>query len=551
VRGDNARRFLAQGMVGLIDQRTTHSGRKGHHFPDPVASYMLYLRQWYPPIRFREIVRIVERRFGYHTNHHTVKRFLDTHPIPVQLPLTWTIYHEFEDAYRARWTVVRMHYEGWQVQSIAGCLKLSERHVRRILAAFERDGFAGLEDKRQRPTDHPANQLTLPLMQDILGIQRAHPRAGKFRVRGLLGKQKKTRTLPSTATIGRAMARNRALHNAPPPWRSDKQPQNADGEVKQMRYHPEYRHQYWFIDVRYLRKLDGAWVYSICILEGYSRKMLAGMVSEYQDEIAILQILAAAVSDYGCPTGIVSDNGKVFTAQAYCTVLNALGITPHYIDKGKAWQNLIEAQFKVQVRLSQAAFDDTKTFEAIQAAHATFIEEFNTTEHAAHQQRPVTERTPVAVLNWVRGRIVEPEQVQAILRHVQYERAVNQHGYISIQRYYIYAERGLARQRVSVWLYEGRLHIEYQHTMLARYTASYNRKEKRLQRVRQPELRKTQYADPQLEFWELDDHQWQKVVERTIRPRTTSTRQSPGAEQLSLHIAGLLLLLLVTGTPLR
>lgn len=134
---------------------------------------------------------------------------------------------------------------------------------------------------------------------------------------------------------------------------------------------------------------------------------------------------------------------------------------------------------------------------------------------------------------------------------MQYERAVNQHGYISIQRYYIYAERGLARQRVSVWLYEGRLHIEYQHTMLARYTASYNRKEKRLQRVRQPELRKTQYADPQLEFWELDDHQWQKVVERTIRPRTTSTRQSPGAEQLSLHIAGLLLLLLVTGTPLR
>jgi hypothetical protein len=181
----------------------------------------------------------------------------------------------------------------------------------------------------------------------------------------------------------------------PPPWRSDKEPQNADGEVKQIRYHPEYRHQYWFIDVRYLRKLDGAWVYSICILEGYSRKMLAGMVSEYQDEIAILQILAAAVSDYGCPTGIVSDNGKVFTAQAYCTVLNALGITPHYIDKGKPWQNLIEAQFKVQVRLSQAAFDDTKTFEAIQAAHATFIEEFNTTEHAAHQQRPVTERTPV------------------------------------------------------------------------------------------------------------------------------------------------------------
>jgi hypothetical protein len=30
----------------------------------------------------------------------------------------------------------------------------------------------------------------------------------------------------------------------------------------------------------------------------------------------------------------------------------------------------------------------------------------------------------------------------------------------SLQRFYIYAERGLARQRVLVWLYEGRLHLE-------------------------------------------------------------------------------------------
>jgi transposase len=104
-----------------------------------------------------EIVRIIARKFGYQTNHHTVKRFLERHPMPVQLPLAWTTYHEFEDAYRARWTVVRMFYEGWDQTSIAACLKLSRRHVRRILDAFEQDGFAS------QKTSAPGQPITRPI----------------------------------------------------------------------------------------------------------------------------------------------------------------------------------------------------------------------------------------------------------------------------------------------------------------------------------------------------------------------------------------------------
>lgn len=56
--------------------------------------------------------------------------------------------------------------------------------------------------------------------------------------------------------------------------------------------------------------------------------MLSGMASGYQDEIAILQLLHAAFSDYGLPWGIVSDNGSVFTAAAFLDVMNALKIQP-------------------------------------------------------------------------------------------------------------------------------------------------------------------------------------------------------------------------------
>ena len=99
--GEKARRFVQQGMLGLRPQRTADS-QGARPFPDPVAGYILYLKQLYPPLHYREIVRIVGRKFGHTTNHHTVKRFLDQHALPVQLPLPVTGFHQFDDAYRAR-----------------------------------------------------------------------------------------------------------------------------------------------------------------------------------------------------------------------------------------------------------------------------------------------------------------------------------------------------------------------------------------------------------------------------------------------------------------
>jgi hypothetical protein len=61
-------------------------------------------------------------------------------------------FHDFEDAYQARWTVVRLFCEGWHQQSIARFLELSRRHVWSILKSFQRDDFAGLEDQRSSTT---------------------------------------------------------------------------------------------------------------------------------------------------------------------------------------------------------------------------------------------------------------------------------------------------------------------------------------------------------------------------------------------------------------
>jgi hypothetical protein len=48
-------------------------------------------------------------------------------------------------------------------------------------------------------------------------------------------------------------------------------------------------------------------------------------------------------------------------------VLQELGIAIERIEKGKPWQNLIEAQFKVERRLADAAFERAATLEEIHA----------------------------------------------------------------------------------------------------------------------------------------------------------------------------------------
>jgi hypothetical protein len=251
--------------------------------------------------------------------------------------------------------------------------------------------------------------------------------------------------------------------------------------------------------MRYLVRLDGGWVYSSCLLEGYSRKILAGMASPHPDRTAVLQRLFAALAAYGCPELIISDPGGVFRADDYTTILRALEIAPKDIEQGKPWQHLIEAQLKGQLRLADFKVEHAATLEEIQALHAAFLEPFTTTRHWAHQEREDGRRTPVEGLEWGRGRPVERATLRRLFGAVQCIRRVNRYGFVSVQRFSIYAEPGLSRQRVAIWSYEAQLRIEYQEPLLARYRCVYRQRWRRLQDGSDPTFSVTPFASPQLE----------------------------------------------------
>src|SRR5262249_42623625 len=108
----------------------------------------------------------------------------------------------------------------------------------------------------RRPQHKKAGGAFRPLER---GLQQAYPRAGGFRINGLLG-QHREEAPPSERTVGRAMALNRQFHGAPGPWPSARDAQADMPSFKHLPYRPAYRHHLWFTDIRYLVQLEGSWV---------------------------------------------------------------------------------------------------------------------------------------------------------------------------------------------------------------------------------------------------------------------------------------------------
>ena len=84
-------------------------------------------------------------------------------------------------------------------------------------------------------------------------------------------------------------------------------------------------HEYWFIDGRMMDfALDGVKWWSLIMLDGYSRTMLAGAVAPVAASWVALMVLYTACLRYGVPETLISDSGGAFTSnefEAVCTRL--------------------------------------------------------------------------------------------------------------------------------------------------------------------------------------------------------------------------------------
>src|SRR5216684_4459699 len=361
--------FDAVGMASLIPPDPPPSVPKldKRMLPPPLRQEIVDLRAQYPAFTLHEIATICYAKFGRRPSPHTIQLILASGPKPSRTPRRYPPYTEIEDPVQKRLAVVRLHTEGWSMKSIAGYLGTSRQTVHSTLKRWIEEQFAGLPDKSNAP-HNPARKVTLRDMQEVKKLQ-INPELGEYRVSAAL-EQMGIKLSPRTC--GRILALNRELYHLQMP-RIGRRPK------KEMPFQSERRHQYWFVDVRYLdmHKLGGEMIYCISILEGYSRAILASAVTRRQNFEEYVAVLYAAIRKHGCPEAVVSDHGGVFRDHRAMHIYTALGIEKKEIEKRQAWQNYIETAFNVQRRMGDWYFETAKRWEDLVAAHEKWVLDYN------------------------------------------------------------------------------------------------------------------------------------------------------------------------------
>jgi len=146
-----------------------------------------------------------------------------------------------------------------------------------------------------------------------------------------------------------------------------KRPLNSNERPKQA----TIPHQVWFADIRYLVKIDGRWLYSVLIFDGYSRAIIGAGCFDRQNFAQLVQVFRQAIAQWGAPEAVVSAHRAVFVALQPCLAQLAIRWAP--ITKGHPWQNPAEGGFSVQRRMLDAYVTGCADRETVYRQHAQFV----------------------------------------------------------------------------------------------------------------------------------------------------------------------------------
>ena len=363
-------RFDQLGMAGLVPPPKVEKHRT---LSPAVRQAILDAKREHPPLNVHELTTICWARCGHRPSSHTVKRILAENPPPPRTHRRFPPYHAISDPIQRRLAIVRLHVEGWNATSIAAYLETSRQTVHTTLKRWAKEEFAGLPDKSRAP-HRRGTKVTLRAMTTVKEMQ-ANPLLGEFRVHAAL---KRLGIFLSPRTCGRILALNRKLYGLPKPEPVPREPQP-------MPFQAARRHQYWSADIRYLdHGLGDFKVYSVTILDNYSRAIIVSGLSRTQDLGAFLMVFFMAIQQHGAPEGLVTDGGSVFRAKQLQVILERLGVTKHEIARRQPWQNYIEANFGIQRRIADWGFLHAGSWSELLVVHDQWVTEHNYQDHFAH-----------------------------------------------------------------------------------------------------------------------------------------------------------------------
>jgi transposase InsO family protein len=527
------RRFRQQGMPGLLPS----SGSPGRpqrapRIPEAVRQEVDRLKALYPGFHYRELARILSYKFETHINDKTAKHLWMRSEVSPQGHLPLGTYHTQPNRSDARLQVITLYAQGWEKRSISRFLQVSRPTIDAWITRWETEHLAGLLDKSRAPKA-PARKVWLPLMLRVYHLQKRHPDAGGFRIWSLLATSE-----ISVRTVERIMALNRQLYEDIPHGRTP-------GAKPPPQPHPSKAvapHQYWFIDGR---KMDfaiaGVKWWSLIVLDGYSRTMLAGAVAPTEASWVALMVLYTACLRYGAPQALISDSGGAFTSNEFEAVCPRLHIDhkPMESTKGESYLNWMETHFNVQRRLYDYQFSLSTIPMEFEQAHQAFLELYNTTAHQGLLQDGFDPPIPLQVLGEAKGRLYTADELTRKFSQALFPRTTNPYGCVTLHSYHFYVEQGVPHTQGLLWVYGEQLRAVLDNVVLAEYHCRYDWRTRKVTEIRDGVFYPTRFASPQGTLIPLNPQESLVVYHPPTRRR--APLRSFSAQQLWLfelvHIA--------------
>jgi hypothetical protein len=196
-------------------------------------------------------------------------------------------------------------------------------------------------------------------------------------------------------------------------------------------------HPVWFIDLRYLGQIEGQWLYSILIFDGYSRAIVGAGCSDRQNLSRVGQVFHGALRQWGAPEEVVSDHAQVCGARSPC--LDPLDIRWAPMARGHPWQHRAAGGFAVQRRMVEAYVVGGTEREHVYRQHAQLVQAYQFGGHGAHQRTDTQGRiyyvSPAVILGQTRGRAVDAVRLRRGFRRRQLTRQVRQYGQMRLHNF--------------------------------------------------------------------------------------------------------------------
>lgn len=306
---------------------------------------------------------------------------------------------------------------------------ISERTLRRYLAAYRQDGFGGLKPK-SKGKQPMAPAIPSEILEQAILLRREVPSRSVAQIIQILeweGRvqpgQIKRSTLQEKLTERGYSTRHMRMY--------------ATSGIAARRFEQPHRNRLWHSDIKYGPYLPigsgGAMkqVFLVTFIDDATRFVLHGEFYPVMDKTIVEDCFRKAIQKYGVPEAVYFDNGKQYRTKWMTRTCSKLGIrllfakpySPEATGKVERFNRVVDSF------LSEAALEKPKTLERLNELFEVWLSEcYQSKPHSALENK----RSPEAAFRSDKKalRFVEPEMLADAFLHCE-TRKVDKTGCIS------------------------------------------------------------------------------------------------------------------------